>query len=417
MAKYIPKSRNVDELIFVHSGGRLDISDAFHSFQLEEDLFADSVKAKFTILDASDSFNKVDFDGTETIELKFASPDQDEIDITLQVYKTSVTPDPNSGFGKVYEIFAVTPEHFTQSTLDVNKGYIDPITSAVEDVFGMLGTKRPLDIHATTGVDRFIIPGMTPYEAMVMLQRRAYSSKYSSSVFTFYESIDGFNFHNVEELIANNKEDAVTYAYSPTSQLDANTKNRQFMIEKLDLKASKDVLYRIKSGSYANQCKKLNLIDQTVESGILLVNENFGDFEHLDDDAMSYDSKEMIKRHLSTINSTKWIHETRADPQLSTNFESLIPARRFYSDSLKGVEMTMTICGNSDLRVGKVINLDMMEQSAKTKAKDQEPKVSGKYLINRVLHYIDRKEYSCLVSCMKESYNANVENPEKNVVA
>lgn len=417
MAKYIPKSRNVDELIFAHSGGRLDISDAFHSFQLEEDLFADSVKAKFTILDASDSFNSVDFDGTETIELKFASPDQDEIDLTLQVYKTSVTPDPNSGFGKVYEIFAVTPEHYTQSTLDVNKGYIDPITSAVEDVFSMLGTKRPLDIHDTTGVDRFIIPGMTPYEAMVMLQRRAYSSKYSSSLFTFYESIDGFNFHNVEELIANNKEDAVTYAYSPTSQLDANTKNRQFMIEKLDLKASKDVLYRIKSGSYANQCKKLNLIDQTVEAGILLVNENFGDFEHLDDDAMSYDSKEMIKRHLSTINSTKWIHETRADPQLSTNFESLIPARRFYSDSLKGVEMTMTICGNSDLRVGKVINLDMMEQSAKTKAKDQEPKVSGKYLINRVLHYVDRKEYSCLVSCMKESYNANVENPEKNVVA
>ena len=43
MAKYIPKSRNVDELIFAHSGGRLDISDAFHSFQLEEDLFADSV--------------------------------------------------------------------------------------------------------------------------------------------------------------------------------------------------------------------------------------------------------------------------------------------------------------------------------------------------------------------------------------
>lgn len=417
MAKYIPKSRTIDEILFTHSGGELNITDAFHSFQLEEDLFADSIKAKFIVMDASDSFNKVDFDGTETVDVKFASPDQDEIDLTLQVYKTAVTPDPNSGFGKVIEIFGVTPEHFTQSTIDVNKGYIDPIQNAVQDVFDMLGTDRPIDIHDTSGVDRFIIPGMTPYEAMVMLQRRAYSSKFSSSLFTFYESIDGFNFHNVEELISKNKKDATTYAYSPSSSLDANSKNRQFMIEDLKMNASKDVMFRIKSGSYANQCKKLDLINQTIQSGIMLVNENFGDFEHLDDDAMSFDSKAMIEKHLSTINSTKWIHETRADPQLSTNFESLIPARRFYADSLKGVEMTMTVCGNSDLRVGQVINLDMMEQSAKTKAKDQEPKISGKYLINRVLHYIDRKEYTSLVSCMKESYNANVDNPEKNVVA
>ncbi len=417
MPKYIPKSRNVDELMFNHSGGRLNITDAFHSFQLEEDLFSDSLKARFTVMDASDSFNKVDFDGTETIDLRFSSPNQEPIELTMQVYKSTITPDPNSGYGKVLQIFCVTPEHFTQSTIDINKGFIDAIQNAVQVVYDSIGSDRPIDIHDTTGVDRFIVPGMTPYETMVMLQRRAYSSKYTSSVFTFYEGIEGFNFHNVEQLIADNKKDAITYTYSPTSSLDSSSETRQFMIEDLDLKAKKDVMYRIKSGSYANQCRKLNLIDQRVDNGILLVNENFGDFEHLDDDAMSFDSKEMIKRHLSTINSTKWIHETRADPAFSTNFESLIPARRFYADSLRGVEMNMTVCGNSDLRVGKVINLDMLELSAKTKNKQQEPKVSGKYLVNRVLHHVDRKQYVCMVDCMKESYHANVDNPEKNVVA
>jgi len=417
MSKYIQKSRKISLVEFKHSGGSLNVTNTFTNFEIQEDIFKDSVQSKLTLVDAADALNKVDFDGTETFELTFNSPGQEEISMLFQVYKIEVTPDPNSGFGKVYQMFGVTPEHFTQSTTDINKAYNSKISDAVQDVFDTLGTDKPLDIHETSGIDRFIVPGMTPYETYQMLTRRSFDSRYSSSLFTFYENSKGFHFHNIERLIDENRSDAVKYKYTPTSSENNNDPDSQFMIEEISFDSNKDVMYRIKSGSYANQCKKIDLINQTIITNVLLVKENFGDFAHLDDVAMSYDSQELMDRHLNTVNSTRWIHESKSDPSISNNFEALIPRRRFYYDSLKGVRARARIPGNSELTVGTVIDLDMMELSAKTKGKQQEPKISGKWLITQIFHMVDRKEYECILVLNKESYRANVENPEKNVVA
>ena len=414
--KYIPKSFSLDRVVLSHAGGDLDLTPAYSNIEIEENLYNDSLRGKILVLDMNDSFNTIDFDGTETVVIDFQSPGQREISVTLQIYRVEITPDPNSGYGKIYELMGVSVEHYTQSTQDVNKGYTATVGEAADDVFNFLNSDKKFDKHETSGVDTFIVPGMTPFEAMQMLSRRAYSSKFPSSLFTFYETVEGFNFHNVEEIIYNEKSNPTTYMFTPTSNISKD-ESTQFMIENLEIDSNKDVMYRIKSGSYANQVKEIDLINQTVNRDILLVKDNFGDFTHLDNEAMSYDSKEMIDRHLNVINSTKWIHNMNGNPMFSTNFLNLIPRRRFYYDSLQGVKVRIAVPGNSDLSVGKVINLDMLETTASTERKDQEQKITGNFLVTAVFHLISRKEYSCVVTMCKDSYRANVDNPEKNIVA
>ena len=396
MADYIQKSRQIDLVEFKHAKGVLNVTNAFSNFEIQEDLFRDSLQMKILVYDAGDSFNEVDFDGTETVDLileRMGEGDR-QLNITFQVFKVEVTPDPNAGNAKVYQIFGVTPEHYTQSTIDINKGYTSTVKSAVADVYGKIGSSKPISMHKTDGVDTFTIPGMTPFEAFQMLNRRAYSGKYTSSLYTFYENMDGFNFHNVEQLIEEGKGSPYKYKYTPDSKLEkTGDPETQFMIENLEIDSNKDIMSRIKQGSYANQCKEIDLVAQKINTNILLVKENFKDFVHVDPkgDAMTFDSKEMIDRHLSTINSTKWIHNTRANPLFTNNFKALIPRRRFYYDSLNSVEMRIQVPGNSNLTVGKILELNMLEKSGKTENRQEEPKLSGNWLITRILHLVDKQ--------------------------
>ena len=222
MADYIQKSRQIDLVEFKHAKGVLNVTNAFSNFEIQEDLFRDSLQMKILVYDAGDSFNEVDFDGTETVDLIFKSMGEGDrqLNITFQVFKVEVTPDPNAGNAKVYQIFGVTPEHYTQSTIDINKGYTSTVKSAVADVYGKIGSSKPISMHKTDGVDTFTIPGMTPFVAFQMLNRRAYSGKYTSSLYTCYENMDGFNFHNVEQLIEEGKGSPYKYKYTPDSKLE-----------------------------------------------------------------------------------------------------------------------------------------------------------------------------------------------------
>ena len=89
---------------------------------------------------------------------------------------------------------------------------------------------------------------------------------------------------------------------------------------------------------------------------------------------------------------------------------------RFYGDSLGQVTMNCVVPGNSDLSVGSVLDLSMIETSANKDNPEQEKKISGKYLITEVNHQIIKGAYNCTMACHKSSYRANVTRIEDYVV-
>ena len=145
--------------------------------------------------------------------------------------------------------------------------------------------------------------------------------------------------------------------------------------------------------------------------------ENFKDFYHLDKPAISYDKKAVIDKHLNFINSTTWINKySDGVRHKENNFGPLITRRKFYGDSLNQFAMNCVVPGNSDLSVGKIMDLSMIETSADKDNPDQEKKISGKYLITEVNHQILKGKYNCTMSCNKESYRANVTKIEDYMV-
>jgi len=402
----------LDSIKIKHAHGEVDVTDAVAITAIQESLGFEEIRCELVVMDASGSLDIVEFDGTETFKISFASTNEDDPERThhFRIYRIDKKIDKEKNDLKIYSLKAMSPESIKQSSMDINQSFKSPIHKAVQNIFDKIGSNKKLNLHETTGQYTYIIPGMTPYESFTFLVRRSYDSKFRSSVFVFYENMDGFNFKNIERLISEERDNPLEYKYTPTSLVPDG--NPQYTITDIELPTNKDIMQKILSGAYANAVREIDLINQRINSSEVRIKEDFVTFEHLDDVAMSLDSKALIDEHLNTINSTKWINNAGVDDKRM----ELIPRRKFYQDCLNQVQLQITVPGNSNLTVGRVLDLNMLELSGKTEEKGQEPKITGKYLITRVNHNMTGGEYTCDVDCVKESYKANSDRIEDNIV-
>ena len=431
---YEPKNVNLERCEIIHKGGTLKLVENAYSITITESLFENSLTCKFEFLDATEKMAELDPDGTEVLRIAFSSEKNREIDHRFNIYRTEVYPDNQSGSkGKAYQVFGISAEFMSQATMDINRTMKGNVSDMVNIVFNEVKRnttiqtrpnsftrtrRRLVDRHKTSGNVILNIPGMTPYETLDMLLRRAYNDEFSSSIFLFYEDFRGYNFCNLEQLVAEGRDDPFEYSYKPAGQVtDQKTAAGQFDIQQIFFPASSDVIEKIKSGAYASQVAEIDIINQKVDRTVLTVKENFKDFYHLDKPAITLDKKTVIDKHLNVINSTTWINKySDGLRHLENNFGALITRRKFYGDSLGQVTMNCVVPGNSDLSVGSVLDLSMIETSANKDNPEQEKKISGKYLITEVNHQILTGTYSCSLSCNKESSRANVTKIEDYMV-
>ena len=433
-AIYEPKNVNFERCEIIHKGGILKLVENTYSVVITESIFENSITCKVEILDATEKLSELDMDGTEVLRIAFESEKNREIDHRFNIYRTEVYPDNQSGSkGKGYQLFGISAEFMSQATMDINRTMRGDINNMVNIVYNEIkrnttiqtrpgsftkSKKRLVDNHDTTGNVIINIPGMTPFETMDMLTRRAYNSKFSSSIFLFYEDFRGYNFCNLEQLVAEGRDDPMEYTYKPAGQVsDQKNAAGQFDIQQIFFPDSSDVITKIKSGAYASQVAEIDIINQKVDRTVLTVKENFKDFYHLDKPAITLDKKTVIDKHLNIINSTTWINKYNDGIRhLENNFGALITRRKFYGDSISQIKMNCVVPGNSDLSVGRVLDLSMVETSANKDNPEQEKKISGKYLITEVNHQILTGTYSCSLSCNKESSRANVTKIEDYMV-
>ena len=414
--KYKTNSVDLETLKISGNFGSFDALDSFVEFEIEESMDADSMICNMTFLDAADISNKIDFDGTETLNIKFMSPGNREIDLDFVIFKHIITPDPDGGSAKGVTVYGVTSEHYTQAVMDINQSFNGKISKFVDTIFGKLKTKRKIEIDETTGSVKTIVPGLTPFESMSFLANRSYDSAFKSCAYKFYETVDGYKFKNVEKVISENKPKAITYTYNPDANVKNDDKQIQFTIQMLNIDAKNDVMAKIKNGMYASEAKEIDLINQTIIKREFFGKEEFDEFEHLDQDSMSLDSKLLLSK-IKNINTSFWLMKNIDNPEEETNFTQIVPNRLFYLNSLSQVKAKMGIPGNSDLSPGSIIQLDMAEVTAKTEFREQEAKITGNYLVTKTTHVVSRGKYQVSVEMCKDSYRSNVRKPHKNVVS
>ena len=416
---YDPGNVTIHACHLKHGDEVINLVGGLDEFIVTYSTLNNSASCKATILDTQDILADIDIDGSETIKLSWNSLDDDVITDEFAVYrKETIVDKSQGGKGKVYVLHGFDITNLKQMILDVNRSFTGQISEHVKTIFKEIGSEKEIEIHDTVGTSSLIIPGETPFEAINRLCTFAFSSGHSSSLYQFYQSKKGYNFKNIERVIAEQRDTPHTYRYAPSALAEqSKTMLGKHSIIEIDFPIKKSLIEKLKHGSCASSVAEIDIINQKIDVTNFNITENFDKFYHLDQPAITSDKKKIIEDSLSVINNTTWINKYfDGQRHLDFSFGPQLTRREYYGNALDQNEMVCTIHGNSSIDCGEVLYLSMLERSGRTETPEQEKIISGNYLITSVTHIIKQNRYACNLICNKESGRANVTDLDNYII-
>ena len=106
------------------------------------------------------------------------------------------------------------------------KGTISDIVQKIIKDSNYLDSKKPLFIEPSKNIRKFVIPNLTPYQAIKLIKEEAVSADENSPHYVFFETPNGYHFRSFDSLLGNKGDLSVehknTYRSQPPEQGNPN---------------------------------------------------------------------------------------------------------------------------------------------------------------------------------------------------
>jgi len=171
------------------------------SIDIWEDIRKPAIIVDIFVADAVGLVTSYPIVGEEKIEITLGYPNAPSTTIKLVVSSVGEFIFDETGKGGGYVLNCTSEEVWLDSLLSVMKGYNTTVDSIVRDlVTNQLKSTKPINIEPTKGISQFVIPRLTPFEALDILKKRAVSTTSAGSHYMFFETKKGFVFKTIEKL-------------------------------------------------------------------------------------------------------------------------------------------------------------------------------------------------------------------------
>ena len=102
------------------------------------------------------------------------------------------------------------------------KGTISDIVQRIIKESDYLNSKKPLFIEPSKNIRKFVIPNLTPFQAIKLIKEEAVSADEGSPHYVFFETPNGYHFRSFDSLLGNKGSLSVehknTYRSQPPEQ-------------------------------------------------------------------------------------------------------------------------------------------------------------------------------------------------------
>jgi len=410
------------------------IMDQVSSFILTQSLFEQSVVCQFEIIDSvghATRFNKSGYQGQEFISLKCKKPGEDGKQIDLQFWAYSIDEAGTNAKNDTasYSILCATKEKLISTYSEVNQSYSGTYSSAAKSIFdnyinqdsrkkkffkkydGFTFRERKLDLHESIVENQFIIPGKQPFDAIQMCARRCIGRKGSnvkaSNIFIFYETVDGYNFHCIDDLIkdgiAGHPNPDLTFEYEPMrDKKDGEVSGKRFdrkIRDLISLKTS-DTLMNGNGGVFQNTVLSIDTVGKTYKKQIFDYNTQFDNLTHLGNKPL------VDNEYIENFAQPNYEHVYYKDSTKQNQyFENVIGTGLPFITHLHNLQLTFVIEGDTTIVPGMVLDIKLPEFSAINSNPTERlgSKYSGFWLVSTVTHEYTRDAFFTTISCLKDS--------------
>lgn len=401
----------VENLVIVSDRGSLTLTRSFVSASIYESMFTPGVVCDITVLDTQDLIGNLKLLGDETVSFSFKSPNLKSANFIFALYEVSDQQQLASQRAKTYVLRCVSEEAMYAQTNYVQKSYNDLCSNIVQDICDRyLFTKKRVEIETTRGNQNILIPHKSPYDAIKMVRSRSVAAGDSrSSSYLFFESRQNetqvLNFTTIESLFS--KDPVKYFKQSGAINIDAFSMDQDNNILSFKIPQQFSSLDKISPGG-TTRITTFNFTTWQFETQDVKTS----DRDYKDGGSGTSTSTAFANRYLNarippqsfipvdiSQRATTYIAEATAD------FQSYLG--QILQNSLK-----IRVPGDTQLTPGVTIDCTFPNRSGITTEMQEDPLMSGKFLISRIHHRIglvqERPRYTCIIEAIKGRFEEGI---------
>jgi len=360
-----------------------------------ESMFRPAIFAELEVADPAAILQDIDIRPGDlfSISFKTSKSETDPTTYILAVKEVGNLSIKSNLKMQTYTIMLTSPEVLRNSVTAMHLKFKDSVSNVVRNIFkNYIKTDKKVNIDGTRSIEDLPpFTAMRPIAAINYLLRYAYSSRYKSSAYVFFENKDGYQFTSIEKLI----EQGVK------SQQNGNTfTDKEFFYDSATKESTKDVtvrnilaLKKLSTGRFEDASKVTNLVNTydflRGNYNQFLFSTGTEEFQSLSarltttktlNAADFNDSYGKLTKEVEFVS----ISSDSTDPE----FAKILAKRKAYGRFLEQDIMQIMVHGDSELTVGNVIKCTIANPSSFESNDKELAKKSGLYLVTSLRHMI-----------------------------
>lgn len=381
-------------------------TDQIVGFDIWEDITKPTMYAEFLINDSISLLETFPIIGEETIRVELQTPSLDSVVYSFRCFEIGDVKRDANGKSKTYVMKCVSEEHLHNGSSLITQSYQDVISNIVPSILTQyLKTKKAVFVDETKGINMLAIPKLTPLETIDMCRQRAVSKQYASSAYVFFENQSGFVFKTIEGLIKEGRNNIRTRIFNAQQNVMFNKQSQAnayrtildyAVISLMDSnKKTSEGIFKATTNTFDIATKQFTTTNFDLKT-------TFNKFENPDKKQYIPNSDAFIDKFGSgTPKQFFTPKNTLAD---ETFIDSIIAARNSYTQLMNSDVTRVMVHGDTGLRAGDLVTLDLPEASGLSNRKGPDKMSSSNYLIIRLRHVVDqstRSKHRVVFDCVK----------------
>ena len=445
-------------------GSSIDIRYSISDLQIQENIFTQCMTGNVSIMDGMALIDKLPIIGEEFFTIKFRTPETGNIYITktFAVYNVSNRTKVDEKL-EHYKLNLISLEGIINTMTIVNQNYMglryDEIAKKVfEDYISgsqlkggpqkvvymdIPKIKKTLDTDRTSGLKSMTTVGDTAFKVIQRCANLAQSEDYPDADFVFYEDRDQFNFYPLSFLLEQEPTTDGEYVLGDhgidETNLKKDNKFRFNLVSQFEYNTGPNILENSSGGMYGNQIHAFDPIlkkRNTIVNNYLKIqnDKEIPSFKTLDKNNLNSEQS-IYSNDTGSSHSQYYINNI-----FEKNYEDIEYMKDrvkeendrhlFYHDDayksrgrtamkfslLNNYTLTIAVGGNSNLKVGQIINLNIPLSSS---LEDDKIKPhshlfgnsrKNKFLIISLTHNFIAPEgrYFTMLTLAKDSYFSDI---------
>lgn len=386
---------------------RLEISNMVYKFTISEGIFQTAIQASLSLYDTLNIVDGFPLRGEELISLEIEDFYGESETYLFHVISIGPVTVNSSGVGQDYVINLMSPEYVRTEATEIRKSYTGAPHMIGEEIHReyFQSTKR-FNYEFTAGSGTYVIPAMTPFEAMDFLARKAYSSSNVSSYFYFFETREDFKFTTLENLITDGANNYETYNYVDPKQSGSLPAEAMKNIISYRNNSRFNVLEEMRAGAQISRTFTVDLALKTVNKDVYKHYEKLEETRHTEANFRQYHSDAFNRDFYSDDNViSSWIvFNDTTKPE--SYYADILPRRVASEYYYKTISLSVTLYGSWKLNVGDLVEINIPDPEVGTTTENPHRSLSGKYIVENLYHRMDENGWRVEANLIRDTMNS-----------